>query len=411
MRRLLVTGANGYIGRRLVEAARRAGLEVVEARRDPAEPTGAVRFDLRGSEDLDDALDGVDAIVHLAAILDDGLPRGDEDPNVTGTRRLLEAARRRKVRRFLFVSSQSAAPDAPSGYGQQKWRIEQLLEGEGEAAVRLGLISGGAPRGVYGQLFRMLKTLPAFPVLRPGAPVHPVHVDDLCRALVDLAFSDEQVPQLFWIGPREALTFTDYLRRLARERLGRRVVLLPVPVAPVLAVLRLAQLVPFSPKLPEERIRGLAALSPMDPKLHLDVEGLRGVGEVLADEGRRRRLIAEGRTLCTYVLGRRTAESTVRRYVRAVLAESDPRPLALPGVVWVWPRLMRLFEPPGGNGRLERRFEIATRIVEMTIEAAPRFHLYETRPRWISFLAIAGTVGIEALLLPVRAVLGRRVKW
>lgn len=405
--RVLVTGANGYVGRRLVGTARRAGLEVVPALRDPRGTMGAVRFDLRRPEGLDEILERVDAVVHLAAILRGGEPRGEDDPNVVGTRELLAAARRRGVRRFVFVSSQSAAADAPSAYGESKWRIERMLEGEGEVAVRLGLISGGPPRGVYGQLFRMVGRWPAIPVLRPGAPVHPLHVDDLCAALVSLVETGETLPRLFWIGPRTPMRFADYLRLLARERLGRRVRLLPVPVAPVLVLLRLASFVPFLPALPDERIRGLAALGPMAPELHCSIGEARRIEDAFAAEGRRRRLIAEGAALTAYVLGRRPAPSTVRRYARAVLASGDPAPLDLPGLFRAWPSLLRAFETPGGSGRLRRRLDTATRIVEMTPQAAPRFHLYERRPRAIAMADLAWTVAAEALLLPLRAILGR----
>ena len=105
-RRLLVTGANGYIGRRLVAAACELGYEVVAGVRQPSDfsMSGVTRsspFDLATPE-TGDLLHGVDAVIHLAAIVaGNSRPPGvDEDLNVSGTRQLVLAARARGIQLF-----------------------------------------------------------------------------------------------------------------------------------------------------------------------------------------------------------------------------------------------------------------------------------------------------------------------
>ena len=73
--RLLITGASGYIGRRLVSVARDRGFEVVAGVRAPERwaPMNGVavrRFDLTVAEEVYDLVAGVDVIVHLAAVID-----------------------------------------------------------------------------------------------------------------------------------------------------------------------------------------------------------------------------------------------------------------------------------------------------------------------------------------------------
>jgi len=416
-KRLLITGASGYIGGRLLRAARARGFEVVAAVRPPRRLSpGAARstaaFDLAGDGELDPALHGIDGVIHLAAILG-GNHRpagGGEDLNVSGTRRLLDAARRQGVRRFVFVSSQSAAEDSPTDYGRSKWEIERLLTCAGECAVRTGLVSGGPPRGLYGVLFRLAKRLPALPVVRPQAPVHPVHVDDVCAGLLSLMESGPEPPKLVRLGSASPMRFGDYVRRLARCRLGKRVRLLTIPTSLILLMSRLTEAVPFLPTVSSERVRGLMALRPMDPEAipaPPAAPPLRDVFEVLEHEGRRRRLLAEGRALMAYVLGAPPPSGAVRRYVRAVHTEADPAPLDLAGAIQAWPRLMRLaeplFAPPADRWR--RRLTLATRIVEMTPEAAPVFHAYRARPRVVAWFALAWTVGLEAVFFPFRLLL------
>ena len=60
------------------------------------------------------------------------------------------------------------------------------------------------------------------------------------------------------------------------------------------------------------------------------------------------------------------------------------------------------------DDRLRRRLALATRIVEMTPEAAPVFHQYVDRPRWLAWLSLVGLLTVEALCLPLRWLTTRR---
>jgi dTDP-L-rhamnose 4-epimerase len=118
--RILVTGAAGFIGSHVLEALSAAGHEVrgldsltpaVHAGR-PAYLPGDLDFrvaDVRDPAAVDDALDGVDAVCHLAAMVGLGVSLADlplyADVNVTGTAVLLEAMGRRGVSRLVLSSS------------------------------------------------------------------------------------------------------------------------------------------------------------------------------------------------------------------------------------------------------------------------------------------------------------------
>ena len=112
--RFLVTGANGFLGSRVVASLRKRGLDVVAMVRSPqsAERLGwtndshitVVRADLRQRRSLPDVIKDVDGIIHLAAVVSGG----DDDMlagTVVGTENLLNAMNAAQIKRLVLCSS------------------------------------------------------------------------------------------------------------------------------------------------------------------------------------------------------------------------------------------------------------------------------------------------------------------
>ena len=169
MKTAVVTGATGFIGRAVSAAFRDSGWRVIGLSRTPGEDPDLVRWELGEELPLDMA--NVDCFVHLAcATLGvttdlEGAARADID----GTDIILKQVRRTRGAtgrplRFLFVSSQSARPEAGNVYGRSKWQIEALLDRPDEMIVRPGLVFGDSETGVYG-IIRKLVRLPVLPRL------------------------------------------------------------------------------------------------------------------------------------------------------------------------------------------------------------------------------------------------------
>ena len=107
--KVLVTGATGYVGRRVVERLGQEGVAVTALVRRAETPVPAnVRTavgDLTESPGLEHALRGMDAVVHCAAHLGAGNRECHRRVNVAGTAAMLRAAVRSGVRRFVHMSS------------------------------------------------------------------------------------------------------------------------------------------------------------------------------------------------------------------------------------------------------------------------------------------------------------------
>ena len=227
--RVLVTGGAGFIGSHLVEALASRGervriLDCFDPYYDPAlkrrtaarlcERGGAVELheaDLRDPAAVGRAVDGVDAVVHLAArpgvraSIDD--PRTTLDINLTGTLHLLEAMRRRGPRALVFASSSSVyggdAPlpfreDAPSArplspYAASKRAGELLcasyVELFGLSAIGLRFFTVYGPRGrpdmSVGRFVRAALEGERVPLHGDGSVERDfTYVDDIVRGLL-----------------------------------------------------------------------------------------------------------------------------------------------------------------------------------------------------------------------------------
>ncbi|WP_375480115.1 NAD-dependent epimerase/dehydratase family protein [uncultured Jatrophihabitans sp.] len=116
--KVLLTGAAGRIGTTLRDALPELGWPVRCFDREPIEDPAvdSVVGDLASAADLDAALAGVDAVVHLAGMPTEAPWPAIRDANIDGLVNVFEAARRAGVRRIVWASSNHAVGFTPAGY-------------------------------------------------------------------------------------------------------------------------------------------------------------------------------------------------------------------------------------------------------------------------------------------------------
>jgi nucleoside-diphosphate-sugar epimerase len=413
LRHIIVTGGSGYIGSRLVEMAVAAGWKVTILGRQPLRWHGTARpiqWTL-GAPLPADAIDpdtppDAQALIHLAH--DWTTTPSFKDPegglNLEGTRTLLRASRALGLKRFVFVSSQSARADAANIYGRVKWRIEQELVSPGEVAARVGLVYGGRPLGMFGLLTRLAARAPVLPMVDPWRGVQPIHVDEVCLGLLRLVEGDE----VGWLGIASpySVPFGSFLRILAQELHGRRLVVLPIPHRLALLACDALQMVPFGPKVDRERVLGLVGTRPMECADHLTTLGI--YIEPFADRLRRepasrKTVLAEGRVMLEYILRRAPGSALTRRYARALTAIGAHGPLPLPRLLHASPALLRVIEPIDRAAPLSRRLALATALAE----ASPEGETALARAgRLVRILSGVADLVLDTLLLPLRFLAG-----
>lgn len=194
--RVLVTGAGGFIGQHLTASLLEAGHEVVGAVRDPEAlrrrfpEVSAIRVDLNRDTEREvwtPRLQGVEAVVNCAGILQGGRGQSIEAVHHLGPRALFEACVEASVRRVIQVSAISADEAAGTAFASSKKRADDALRSLDLdwVVLRPSLVYA---RGSYGgtSLMRALAAIPwVLPVPGDGAqPFRPIHVSDLVRTVL-----------------------------------------------------------------------------------------------------------------------------------------------------------------------------------------------------------------------------------
>ena len=196
---LAITGATGFVGSTLIRHAAMRGQPVRALTRRPQAPLKGVRW-IEGALDRPDSLaqlvEGADAVIHVAGVVNAPDRAGFAAGNVEGTMAMVEAARAAGVRRFIHVSSLAAREPELSDYGWSKARAEQIVAASGLnwTAVRPPAVYGPGDREML-DLFRMARW--GVLLLPPAGRMSVIEVSDLSRLLLSLVDEDEALAEVY----------------------------------------------------------------------------------------------------------------------------------------------------------------------------------------------------------------------
>jgi NADH dehydrogenase len=248
--RVLVTGASSTIGRRIVELLDRAGHEPSSFTRDRAfHPVGKVVLgDLREPGTLAGALEGMDAVIHAAAVTHSRDPRTYFEVNVEGTRALLAEAGAANVRRFIFASSRAVGRGG-GAYAESKLLAEEAVRASTMdwVIVRPAEVYGTDKREGIGDLVDRSRKGRLVPfVAGKAAKVAPVFVEDVARAIARATTDDTIRRKTYTLAGPDEYTLGELVTAVARSR-GRSPIKVPIPAQLVALALRLRLPLPIVP--------------------------------------------------------------------------------------------------------------------------------------------------------------------
>ncbi len=266
MKKILVIGASGFVGRRVAQALLADGYGVRCVARSPARVQDlaqaggeVVQGDISDPASMRRALDSVDAAyisIHtLSPQHSDTAGQGFMDVEMNGLQNIVTACRTNGVRRLIYVTFLGAAPEAPSAWIRERWKAEQFLLNSG---LEVTVIRPGQIVGVGGQGFKMMvgqaKSRVAAVLGSGQQKWRNIALDDLVYYLVGVLNDPRAYGHCYDVGCDDVLTYNQMID-VGAEVLGRHHPT-KIHLSPTLLG-ALAPLIERASKLPKGSIKGL----------------------------------------------------------------------------------------------------------------------------------------------------------
>lgn len=283
---VLLTGASGYVGGRLLPLLERQSLVLRCLARRPDElraqvqpGTQVVRGDVLDPPSLHSALQGVETayyLVHLMSASNDF-----EQDDRRAAENFVHAARDSGVRRIVYLGGLGDDADPTlSPHLRSRHEVGEILRSSEVECIefRAGMVIGAGSLS-----FQLLKSLTdRLPVMICPrwltTPTQPIAIDDVLAYLQAARELPPDKSQVFEIGSNDVVTYSDLIREYARQRgLRRRLIFVPV-LTPYLSGLWLALVTPATYEVGRHLIEGLRNPTVVRDKSALEAFAIRPLG-------------------------------------------------------------------------------------------------------------------------------------
>ncbi len=228
MRKILITGANGFIAKNISRVLKEAGFFIVGTSRVP-KPIPNYNEIFQGvlGEPLKDVYEKhkIDVIIHCAYDKDDI----ENIKNTEGTLIWSEQAEKSDVELQIFMSSISASEDAISSYGQKKFELEKWFMAHNQVVFRLGLVVGNG--GLFQTIISMVKKSPIIPLIDRGKTLtYLSDIDTICKIVRDCIVNPDKIQKgKIWCLQQESPDFfVDVLKEI-RKQYNFFCIFIPIP--------------------------------------------------------------------------------------------------------------------------------------------------------------------------------------
>ncbi len=255
--KVLVTGASGFVGRQLIGTLVKNGVKVSAIVRTPAEQLKNIKLfvkELDALTNLQDALNGVDIVVHLAGrahvMNEDVLDpyKAYAEINIDATRNLAEQAAASNVKRFVFLSSikvngeqvddkaftELSTPHPEDDYAKTKYEAELLLKKIAVATdmevviIRPPLIYGKGVKANFKSLIKLSRLNIPLPFGAINNKRSMVYIENIVDFIVLCMQHPKAANETFLISDDEDISTTSLVNNI-REASKMKTMLIPIP--------------------------------------------------------------------------------------------------------------------------------------------------------------------------------------
>ena len=271
---VLVTGPTGFLGRRVVNKLIDHSYQVRclvhspgRERMFPQDSVDVYYGDVNDPNALESAIQGVDQVIHLVAVIRRSRTATYDGVNRAGVENVVAAAKAAgSVQQFVHISAVGAVNNPEFPYLQSKWQGEQAVINSGlpYTIIRPSIVFGQGDE-LLNSLAALVRLFPLVPVISSGRNrLQPIWVDDLAQCIsLSLSRHDLQGHVLELGGP-EQLSYNQIVGAVART-MGKRRLRLHVPMWIMRISVALMQVFMTRPPINSEmlnmmRVRNVAEL-------------------------------------------------------------------------------------------------------------------------------------------------------
>lgn len=237
MKKVLVTGATGFVGNAVLKSLNKHGYTPVSLVRNGSEnklrhETEVVFGDMLDKNSLLKALEDVYAVINLVGIIREYPSKGItfERLHHEATKNMAEAASEKGVKRFIHMSANGTRQGAVSKYHITKQLAEDEVKDNNldYTILRPSLIYGEGDEFINMLVGYMRKT-PVFSYFGDGSyPMAPIYVDEVAECFVKSIDNDATHGMIYPLCGAENYTYKEVLK-LVGKAIGKNMILLPVP--------------------------------------------------------------------------------------------------------------------------------------------------------------------------------------
>lgn len=237
---ILVTGATGFIGSEIVRRASARAWRVRGLARNPerAENLGRLphvemfRGDIARAADLDEAMQGVESVIHLVGIIAPTRRQSFTAAHVEGTRAVVAAAERVGVRRYIHMSALGVETGRDlSEYYRTKWAAEEIVAASSlvSTVFRPSIVFGPGDDFVN-RFAKMVRWSPVAPLPGGGTTrFQPVWVGDVAECFLQATVMEATPDPVYDLAGPERMTLAALVAEVAAV-LGKRRPVVPIPI-------------------------------------------------------------------------------------------------------------------------------------------------------------------------------------
>ncbi|MHB1297364.1 MAG: SDR family oxidoreductase [Gemmatimonadaceae bacterium] len=296
---VLLTGATGYVGGRLLESLQRQGYRVRCLARHPAmleasvaPSTEVVAGDLLDRASLDAALRDVDAAYYLVHSM--GSTGSFEETDRQAAQNFADAAKKAKVSRIIFLGGLGREDTALSPHLRSRHEVGAILRESGVPVLefRASVIIGSGSLS-FEMIRGLVERLPVMTTPKwVHVPAQPIAIDDALQYLVAALRLPVSQYRVYEIGGADQVSYADLMLAYAKQRgLRRRLISVPV-LSPRLSSLWLGLITPLYARVGRKLIESIIHSTVVQDDSAREVFAVRPVG---VDEAIRRAIAREER--------------------------------------------------------------------------------------------------------------------